>query len=81
MSSPEFTELASKWPSTIVSRDQIENFSGGLMNPRTLANLDCLGKGPRGRFRLGRKVAYPVSSVIEWLEERTSEVQPSDPGS
>ena len=69
-SSGVFSSLASKWPSTFVSRGEISRFSGGIIHPRTLANQDCAGTGPKGRISIGRKICYPVSSVIEWLESR-----------
>lgn len=63
--------LAEKWPSSLVARTQIEKFSGGLITEKYLANLDSLGKGPTGRIRCGRKVAYPVNNFIKWLEGRS----------
>lgn len=67
--SPSFdlTTLADSWPAPLVSRNQqqLDKFSGGILNARTLANADCLGTGPKGRVRVGRKVAYPVDSLID----------------
>lgn len=68
----DLSHLATKWPSSVVTRNKIEEFSGGLIKPGRLANLDCKGQGPAGRLRIGRKVCYPVSNVIEWLENRAS---------
>lgn len=62
--------LANSWPSPFVAREEIERFSGGILTAKYIANLDSLGKGPSGRFRCGRKVAYPVSSLIEFMEAR-----------
>ena len=73
MSKSIFQKMADKWPSEIVSRDAVDRFSGDLLNPRTMANQDSLGKGPEGRFKIGRKVAYPVQSLVEWLEKRGAE--------
>lgn len=70
-------KLASRWPSSIVARGEIRKFSGGLLNPRTLANLDCQGRGPANRFRVGRKVAYPVSDLVLWMEGRATELPES----
>lgn len=64
------TTLAERWPSPYVARSLVERFSGGILNPRYMANLDSQGKGPEGRIRIGRKVAYPVASLISWLEAR-----------
>lgn len=38
---------------------------------RTLANMDCLGQGPKHRILLGNTVAYPREDLIEWLEARS----------
>ena len=70
MAKPDLSQLAKSWPSPIVARSSIRDFSGGLILPGTLANLDSLGKGPAGKFRVGQKVAYPVDEVIRWLESR-----------
>lgn len=70
-----FQELAEKWQSTFVARDQIELFTGGIVSPGTMANLDCLGEGPE-RIRIGRKIAYPVKSFIQWMIARSESIQP-----
>lgn len=64
--------LADKWPSGVVARDEFYHFSGGLIASKSLANLDSLGLGPEGAFRVGRKVAYPVANAIAWLECRAT---------
>lgn len=67
----DFSGMAEKWPSTHVSRKEVGKFTGGLLNPRTLANLDSLGQGPKKKIRLGNKlIAYPVDVFINWLNER-----------
>lgn len=65
-------ELARKWPSPIVSRDQrsFDCFSGGILNVRTLANADSAGTGPKNKIRIGRKVAYPKDSLVEWMKAK-----------
>lgn len=70
----DFSKLAEFWPSIIVSRDEVERFSGGVLNLKTMANLDSTGKGPKGRFRVGRKICYPVDSLCRWMEDRSSAV-------
>ena len=54
------TTMAERWPSPYVARSEVKRFSGGILNPKYMANLDCRGEGPTGRIRVGRKVAYPV---------------------
>ncbi|MBM4338807.1 MAG: hypothetical protein FJ110_04625 [Deltaproteobacteria bacterium] len=73
MSKPDFSILAKTWPSPFVARTEVRNFSGGLIDSKTLANMDSQGAGPEGRFRIGRKIGYPVQSVIKWLEGRLAE--------
>jgi len=68
----DFSELAEKWPSPIVAREKIDDFSGGLLNRRTMANLDSLGRGPK-MVRCGRKRGYWVDSLIEWMNKRMNE--------
>jgi len=39
--------------------------------PRTLANEDSRGTGPKERILCGRVVGYPRKGLIEWLKERS----------
>lgn len=63
--------LIRKWPSGIVAREQVGPFTGGVISPAYMANLDSRGEGPEGRLRIGRKVAYPVDALVSWLEKRS----------
>ena len=69
----DFSELAKKWPSAFVAREKISEFSGGILHPRTMANIDSAQNvdSPE-RVRFGRKVAYPVQSLIAWMERRAA---------
>ena len=71
----DFKVLVDNWPSPLIARNQkqLDKFSGGLLNARTLANADSLGIGPKGRVKVGRKVAYPTNSLAEWLASRMEE--------
>jgi len=66
--------LAESWPSPYVARQEIRTFSGGIISEKYIANLDSQGAGPPGRIRCGRKVAYPVNELVEWLEKRTVKI-------
>ena len=70
MPKPDLSFLSRNWTSEIVSRDAVEEFTGGIINSKTLANLDSKGIGPEGRIRIGRKIAYRVKPFIQWLEDR-----------
>ena len=67
----DLQKLKERWPSAIVSRSKVGEFSGGLLNPKSLANADSLGVGPAGRIRVGRLVAYDVDRLIMWMESRS----------
>ena len=75
MEATNFEELAQKWPSAWVSRVEVKNFSGGTLNPKTMANLDSTGQGVEGRFRIGRQVVYPVNNLVDWMKARFSPIQ------
>jgi hypothetical protein len=68
----DFSELADAWGSPVVAREAVSKFSGGLLNPRTMANIDSLGSGPK-MVKLGRKRGYWVDSLIEWMNSRMDE--------
>ncbi|MBI5591971.1 MAG: hypothetical protein HY881_16005 [Deltaproteobacteria bacterium] len=52
---------------TIILREDVY-----LAKPKALANEDCKGTGPEGKFLIGGKVAYPVESLRIWLKKRSS---------
>lgn len=62
--------LADKWPSAIVSRDRIEEFTGGLICRGTMSNIDSRGDGPPMFYLSARKPAYLVEDLIPWLQKR-----------
>jgi hypothetical protein len=64
-----YSEMAARWPSSIVARAEIKQFTGGGISSKTLANADSKGIGPEGRFLVGRRVCYPVESFIKWLRQ------------
>lgn len=70
--------LKENCPSPLVERSQLAVFSGGLLNPKTMRNLDALKKGIPGKMRLNRKVFYPVENVIQWMEEHINEGKEGD---
>ena len=77
LSQANLSHLAARWPSSLVAREKIGEFTGGIISPKTIANLDATGEGPNGRITVGRKVAYPVASLITWLESRANKMEGS----
>ena len=63
-------QLNSKWQTPFVPRQQIGVFTSGLYSCEYLANLDSLGTGPQGAFKIGRQVVYPLANLTEWLIAR-----------
>jgi len=53
-----------------IPRKEIGKATGSILHPRTSANLDCLGKGIQGRFKIGRNTIYPVQDVIEFIKSK-----------
>jgi len=70
----DLSSMARKWPSSFIAREKVGEFTGGILNPRTMANLDCKGEGPK-RIRIGRKIAYDVKELCEWLSNRSEIVE------
>lgn len=70
----DFQAMAARWHSTVVARSKVGEFTGGIYAPRTLANLDSKGTGPRDRVMVGGKIAYPIDAMIEFLENRCKAV-------
>lgn len=59
-----------RWTSSIVPRNGIDQFTGGVYSPGYLANCDSQGIGPEGSFYIGRQKCYPVDSLVDWLISR-----------
>lgn len=78
MERDDFTEMATRWSSSVVARAEVKKFTGGGISPKTVANADSKGNGPKGRFMMGRRICYPVTSLVDWLrqncESRNKEV-------
>ena len=64
-----FDQMAANWDSEIVARSAVPLFTGGLLGAKSLANLDCAGRGPT-RIRIGRKIGYPKKDFAAWLRAR-----------
>lgn len=72
---PDFSSLADNWPSKLVAREEVKRFTGGVIHPKSLENLDSRGEGPRNRIRTGKKISYYVEEFITWLENRSEIVR------
>ena len=68
MNADRYFELEKSLPA-ILSRTEVPKLTGGLISAGRLANLDCLGQGPKS-IRCGRKIGYTRESFICWLRSR-----------
>ena len=55
---------------SIFARREVGRLTGGISQPRTIANLDSLGLGPKGRFFVGKIICYEREAFIDWLLSR-----------
>lgn len=62
-------KLIESWSAPLVARAEVGRFSGGLLHPRTMANIDAQGIGP-GKIVVGGKVAYDRDGLARWVESR-----------
>ena len=69
-----YNKMAARWPSSIVARAEVKNFTGGGISSKTLANADSKGIGPAGRFLVGRRICYTVPALLEWLRNHGKKV-------
>lgn len=56
----------------IIARVEVQKLLGGVICSKTLANADSLGTGPKGRIKIGRRVAYDTQELLTWLESKNS---------
>lgn len=54
----------------IVLRHKVAEYTGGAVQPKTLANHDSAGTGPKKRYLINRHVAYHRDDFLDWLIPR-----------
>lgn len=69
-----FEKLAMSWGSPMVARSEVARMTGGVLHPRTMANLDAKGEGP-GKYIIGGRVFYEVDQLVKWMEGRARSVE------
>jgi len=62
-----------QWPSAIVPKKEIAQFTGGLIQPQTLTNLVAQGKAPRPDFYIRGQGVYEIDSILAWLKGHISD--------
>ena len=69
MKKVDLSFLKERWPSEIIARSQVANFTGGALNEKVIARLDGQGAGPK-KIKVNGRIAYPVNDFIQWLQKR-----------
>lgn len=59
-----------KLQSPVLTRELVEELTGGAIRSRHLANLDSLGIGVPGGFKMGRRQCYLAPNFLAWIESR-----------
>lgn len=54
----------------LIARKAVKWFTGGGLSPKTLANDDKLGRGPRQRKVIGEQIYYPREAFVDYLERK-----------
>jgi hypothetical protein len=67
---PVLQNMFEKWPSTIVPLVKMREFTGGALSPKRVKSLIAEGKGPEDGFYVGKRLCFPVKSLIAWLRTR-----------
>lgn len=67
-----FDQMAEAWQAPGFTRPEAKRFTGGLISPKTLANLHSLGSGPPF-MRLRGRPYYQVETFVPWLRAWASE--------
>lgn len=61
------TQLLETMPPVFV-RQQVRGLTGGMIDGRTMANLDSLGLGPAGKVKMGKgKAGYIREPFVDWF--------------
>ena len=59
----------------VIRRSDLTLLTFGILNSKTMANLDSLGKGIAGRMKIGKHVVYHKNEVLKFLGQRSSVCQ------
>ncbi len=54
----------------VISRNKIEEITGGVLTVGAMRKFDCTGEGPPERIKAGRKVAYDREIFVDWFINR-----------
>ncbi len=67
-----FSKIKDSCQTGYILRKNIGRATDGMLNPRTMANLDVKNEGIKNRIKINNKVAYNVDYVIEYLQKKVT---------
>jgi hypothetical protein len=77
MAAPILNQIEQVMPPLIAcTHSKFKEWTG--IGGRRMANLDCLGQGPKERMLLGREIVYPRETLLEWIAGRLKEAERQD---
>jgi hypothetical protein len=65
-------KMVAKWPSHLVARSQVSNFTGFTLSGKSLANMESRGERVPEKIFIGGKVAYRAEDLAVWLLSRAA---------
>jgi hypothetical protein len=68
-----FSQMVTKWPSSVVSNPKVKDFSGGVITGKTLQNYAALGEPVPESIKCAGKRAWLATSLADWLRNRSEE--------
>lgn len=66
-----FEILEEYWKEPMLTRDELELLSGGVITDTMLKRLDMTDEGIPNRTIIRKKTHYQLDEVIKWLNEHT----------
>lgn len=65
-------KMKDKWPSAMFAREKTDLFTGGMISPKTMANLPWKGEGPPV-IRTSGKTGYSVDEFCIWFASKLNQ--------
>lgn len=63
-----FDKMEERWQAPGFRRADVGRVTGGLLSPKTLANLHSLGEGPP-MLKLRGRAYYDLATFIPWVRQ------------
>jgi phage terminase Nu1 subunit (DNA packaging protein) len=70
-----FEKLKDHSKTEYVFRSQLQKLTGGIITGNTMSKYDSQGTGIKNRKIIGKRTAYHIDDVIQWLEENTIQIK------